>query len=335
MYKKSKLTVKIICLIASIFILIHFVEINEMKEIILNISLPLFFLIILFIVLDRVILGLKWNILLKAFNINIPKYAPIVAYFRGKVLKLFIPTEIGVDIYKTYYIRKYGVAATHVVSSIIVERFVGMLSSLAIISLLIYFLANSFMYEHTKIATIIGLIVFVGLWLILYIILGNIVSIQRTTIPGFLPCKFKRFINDFYKAITIIKEKRKHVMRYYAISIGEKLFFGTCIFFSAKSIGLEGISYFYVISASPFLALLERIPFSISAIGIREGLFIVLFRPYDIDATTAVSVALAFRSAEMCLVFICIFFWVIKGKNDTFNQNIFNLKKEVAKYNLE
>lgn len=325
--KNLAYAIKIAFIISIVFVLMRFIEINEMKRLFLQISIPLFSLIFLFATIDQIILGLKWNILLKAFNVHVPVYAPIVACLRGKVFKLFIPTSIGVDIYKSYYIKKYGYAITHIISSIIVERFVGMLSSVAIILLLFHFVSKAFIFAPSKIITIGGIVGFAGICVGLYMILGNILKIQQITIPNFFPFKLKRFINDFFKAITVIKSRRSCIMKYFVFSMGEKLFFGTCIYFSAKSIGLEEISYLYIISASPFLALLERLPFSVSAIGIREGLFVVLLRPYSIDTTTAVSVALTLRSAELCLIFVCLVFWLINGKNDKFSLDLLNLKR--------
>ena len=90
-------------------------------------------------ILDYAIMGAKWNILLRVYDVRVRVVVPIGAYFRSQVFTLFIPSVLGMDAYRAYVLKRHGGRLLSVVSSIFVERFVGMLSSLAVIGLLLPF----------------------------------------------------------------------------------------------------------------------------------------------------------------------------------------------------
>ena len=102
-------------------------------------------------------------------------------------------------------------------------------------------------------------------------------------------------------------------MVYYFASITEKLFYGTAIFLSARAVNIESVDYSYIIGATPLLALLERIPISFAAIGVREGLFVALFKPYFSDPAIPISIALVLRAVEIILIGLCFLLWIKEG----------------------
>ena len=61
-----------------------------------------------------------------------------------------------------------------------------------------------------------------------------------------------------------MKQERRNVWYFYFLSIVEKIAYGSALYFSARAIGLTELDYIYVIAATPVLALLERLPISIS-----------------------------------------------------------------------
>ena len=89
------------------------------------------------------------------------------------------------------------------------------------------------------------------------------------------------------------------------------------------------IEFLYIISAMPLLALLERLPVSIAAIGVREGLIVVLLAPYHLDPAIAVAVALVVRLGEMAMVLLCLFLWLGKHDPDNYKEGLVSISEEV------
>ncbi len=147
--------------------------------------------------------------------------------------------------------------------------------------------------------------------------------------PNFFPEGVARKLNEFLVAMTMVKDRKENVFLYYLFSIIEKIFYGTAIYFAAKSIHIVDIDYLYIISATPLLALLERLPISIAAFGVREGLFIVLFRPYFPDPTIPFTIALVLRAAEISMIIICLFLWLGRYDRQDSKREILNVDNEI------
>ena len=79
----------------------------------------------------------------------------------------------------------------------------------------------------------------------------------------------------------------------------------------AKALGAEHTPLYYLVVATPVLALLERIPISISTIGIREGLMVALLAPLGVPVAEAIAIALMLRAAETTQILLMIFVWYI------------------------
>jgi uncharacterized membrane protein YbhN (UPF0104 family) len=84
------------------------------------------------------------------------------------------------------------------------------------------------------------------------------------------------------------------------------------VYFAARAIGFSEANYLYIVAATPVLSLLEKLPVSFSTIGIREGMFVLLFAPLGINATAAISIALVLRSAEIAQIVLCSFIWLMR-----------------------
>ena len=96
------------------------------------------------------------------------------------------------------------------------------------------------------------------------------------------------------------------------------------------ALGLNQIDYLYIIASTPLLALLERLPVSISAIGVKEGLYVVLLAPYHIDPAVAIAVALVSRLAEIVMVILCSFLWLGRHDPDNFKQGLLSVSDEIS-----
>ena len=304
------IAVKIVFLIGIVFIVVKFIDFNAMAGLFSKMAIPFFILTVIICILDKTFMGFKWNLLLSVFNVKAPFWAPVVAYLRAKVLTLVTPSSIGADAYKALYLKKFDNRLIPILSSIFIERLIGALSSIAFIAALIYYPVKKFGFPHSKPIAISGLLLFLCILAIIAAAVLFAGKIKPLSFPKFIPESAARKLNEFLVAMTLVKNKKGNVFFYYLSSIIEKVFYGAAIFFAAKSIHITDIDFMYFISAAPLLALLERLPISIAAFGVREGLFIILFRPYFPDPTVPFTIALVLRAADISMIVICLFLWL-------------------------
>ncbi len=295
-----------------------------------NVSIGYFIVVFLLIIADKIIMGLKWNILLRLYDVKVPYYVPVIAYLKGRVFPVFTPSNIGIDVYKVYYVRKYNNSLSKIVSSIFIERFIGMLSSLAMISLMLSFSLRLFDIPYKEVLIGAGYFLFITITFFIFFIIPKGRSLQLTRKIKFLPVTFYRKINDFLSSLSLIKEKRIYILLYYLISVFEKVSYGLVIYFCSRSLGILDIDFLFIIAATPLVALLERIPISFSALGVREGLIVFLLKPYIESSELSFSVALVLRLAEILTILLSLILWVRRDRPAKYLNEIQSVGDEVS-----
>lgn len=320
---------KIIFGICIIVVLLRMIDINTAIELLSKVSVPFFAIVVFICTFDKVFMALKWNFLLRVFRIQVPFWVPIIAYLRGKVFVLVTPLGLGMDAYKTYYLKEHNVPVIKTVSSILIERSLGAVSSLAVVSLLLPLSLHKLQIPFQNLLIIGGFLSFIGISVVVILLIKMSHKFKNISSSKILPKKIGNKLHELIEVIEIAKDKKIYIWYYFLLSIVEKLFYGTAIYFSALSIGIHYIDYLYVISATPLLALLERLPFSFSSVGLREGLFVVLLKPYISDPTIPVTVALVLRFAEIVMMFLCSLLWLGRYDGKTYREKMLSINDEM------
>ncbi len=287
------------------------VDPGQLWALLANVSVPLFACVVLLALIDVVLMGLKWNLLLKSFDIVIGNGAAVLAYLRSRVFAFLAPSTLGVDAYKVYFLTKYhDCRVAPVASSILVERTLGLLAALAIASLLLGFSLSALGLGNVPAFYLAGLTLFAGLVFSLHLCIKYSPQMARASM-GFLPHKIARMARLLITNFSKIEHNEARVWVYFLFSILEKMVYSTGVYAAACAAGFDHISYLYVVAATPLMSLLEKLPVSFSTIGIREGMFVLLFAAVGIDATSAVSIALTLRCAELAQIALFSFIWVL------------------------
>lgn len=297
--------------LALVILLLQFVDLRSVFLMLKGANLYWFFLGVAIVIADQIFMGLKWNILLRVLGVKVSSYVPIVAYLRGRAFKYIVPSTLGIDAYKTFYLKKYHKETGTIVTSIVIERFFGIISSLMLVALLFYFFAKPLQLPIEDILLPFSLALCLSAMLCLYLLIRNIKAFTHWSLWKRLPQKFCQFLVPLFENLAVIHGKPKTLYQYLSLSVIEKLFFGLTIFACAQSLGMGESTLFYIVAATPVLALLERIPISISAIGLREGLFVAMFSPLGIPPSEAIAVALMLRAVEIFQIILLIFIWYI------------------------
>lgn len=309
------------------------IDVDQFIELMGQISIPFFLLVLLVVIFDQGFMGAKWNFLLHVFNVKVPFWVPVLAYLRGRIFMFVAPSSLGLDAYKLYCVRKYHKKSSPIVSSIIIERSFGMLSSLAIVLLLLPFSIHVFDFAYKDYIVLISITGFIALCLVLHFIQTHADLVLKLRFPRFFPEKIHALLDSFVINIAKLKHGRLQVWIYFVLSIAEKTSYGLAVYLSARAIGLTEPGPLLIISIAPVVALLERLPISVSAIGIREGLFVILFAPFYDDITIPITISLVLRSAEMMQVLVFLLPWFIGRKHQAIEEELHLVETEYKDIN--
>ncbi len=285
---------KLLVSLLLLLFLLRFVNQREMAELLKNIHWP--FLIGYFALnfFDRLIMAYKWKILLEAKEISCSWKKLIVVYFKGTFWGNLVPTSLGGDAIRAYELSKNTHTGVDVVSSIIMERFLGFLSS-AVMAIMVIPLLLFFVPDFPRILFWLLLLFFsAGIFFLVLLMRGGGPPALKNWLTK-LPWAGK--ISQITSSFVLYRNHPRALGRFFLWSFGEQLVPILTIYFLVLTLGLP-VPFSFLVPIIPIAQFFARIPISLSGFGIQEGLFITLFSFFGISTTIAFTSGVGFQSGK-------------------------------------
>lgn len=267
-----KIILKIIVSVGLILILVNKMDIDGLLSILKRVNIYLLLIAGGLYFISQAISSYRWKVLLDSPI----SYARVFSYyFIGCFFNNFLPTSIGGDVVKTYYIYKENENLGKSMASVFIDRYVGLGGLLSIATLGIILVWKGI--EATPVRWIYGLsmsgFIFVS-------------SIMWAVDWG----GFIRKLRVFYEPLMSYRKRKKLLLLGFGISLIIQLLVISGVYFVGLGIGVNvGFGYFAVLF--PLATLVTMIPVSISGIGVREGAMAYLFGLVGIRVEAAVSMS--------------------------------------------
>lgn len=280
---------KLLISLLLLLFLLRFVNQKELALLLKNLAWP--YLIGYFVLhfFDRLIMAYKWKILLKVKEIPCSFKQLIVVYFKGTFLGNILPTSLGGDAVRAYELSKNTKTGIDVISSIIMERFLGFLSSalMAIMVIPLFF----FLVPNFPRSLLILLLFFLSAGILFLVLLmrGEGPPILKNLLAR-LPGSGK--IHQISSSFVLYRHHPRALVKFFLWSFGEQLLPILTVFALVLALGLK-VPFYYLILIIPLAQFFARIPVSLSGFGIQEGLFIALFSFFGISTTMAFTLGFA------------------------------------------
>jgi len=297
---------KLLVSLGLIIFLLRFVNGQELWEITRRIRWPFAAVYFALNFLDRLIMAYKWKILLDAKGIPCSFGRLIVIYFQGTFWGNLFPSTLGGDAVRAYELTRDGAWATDVISSVIMERFIGFLSS-AVMALMVapffFFFAPSFP------PLLLGLLIAflaTGIVLLLLVIRGSVPpSLQR--LLSRLPWTAK--IGDIAASFVRYGRHTRELTRFFLWSFGEQILPVFTFYFLALTLD-RPLPLSALILIIPMAQFFARIPVSLSGFGVQEGLFVALFSFFGLSSTQAFALGFASNLGNLLVGLPGAFFYL-------------------------
>jgi uncharacterized protein (TIRG00374 family) len=258
-----------------------------------------FHLLILAIVLDAlgvIISAKKWQILLHSKLIHIPYARILKHYYIGVFFNAFLPTTIGGDAVKSYYLSKELDKRIEAFSSVIMERLTGLIAIVLIGTCAI--IAGYSLIPHD--ALIIAILVIVPGPFLLMVLIFKFNAVEKIISRPF----FSRFPRITEIIVDANKSLREYSSMKYALGISlaiSFLYHILLIFINyvlALALGLDiGIFYFFVFV--PVTEILILLPITIQGFGVRSGSYITLFSQVGISSPSAFALGFSMQMVKV------------------------------------
>lgn len=235
------------------------------------------------------VVAYRWGLLLRARRLPIPLSRAASLYFIGNFFNNFLPTSIGGDAVRAYSASGDLNNRADAFASVFIERFVGLF---AIVTMaLAGLLAIALQFEQPYIVP--ATVVLFALMLAAFPVMFSRWWVER----------FKRV----FERVTVFdigyRAARLHEILYqygaarytllanFGLSVLYQGLIAVMNVFIARSLGLP-IPPLYFLVFVPIIATVSMFPFSINALGIREGGYVLLFAQIGRPAVEALALSL-------------------------------------------
>ncbi len=234
------------------------------------------------VVLDRVVMAAKWRLLLTAQGVARSLGALVRSYFVATFYGSFLPTGVGGDVIRIMQVSGGKERALAVTASVVMERLLGLIASAALIVLT---LGGFVLGTRRDLAPLLGLaLAAVGLGV------GGLALALHGPWHDRLPAPIARFATAF----RVYRGHHGALARFSAWSFLEQLIPVVAAYCMARALGYGlGLPVFLLVI--PLDLFVSRIPISVDAIGIREGLYVALFGQAGLSPSEAFLLALVGR----------------------------------------
>lgn len=257
-----------------------------------GLDLPLYALAGGFFFLGVVLRSLRWQTMLRDFDIN-PSLGQLVAiYTIGIFFDNLLPTSMGGDVVRALELRRESQRGVEAVSSVLANRLMGMFSMATVGTVALAAYPGIFPAYVTWVVAGFALAIVIGVWIVRRDVL--------TWLSGKLPFARRALDHPKLRALHATAAAYSIGTLVRAFLVAAPFTFSLIVtqFVVARALGVKlGIQYFAV--AAPVIGATTMLPISFNGLGVREGVYQILFTSVGVAASAAVAMSLAFYGLRL------------------------------------
>jgi len=294
-----------------IFILIIF-KIDIFKLFRILSDLNYFYLILAYVFVPAILFvkAYRWNYLKKKQKIIYNLKNSFLMYCAGTYIGILTPGRLG-ELSKIAYLKNNQCSIGKASVSVLLDRLAD-LFSLLILSFLGMF-AFFYFFQNIILTLIFG-IIFISILTIILLRTNLIYIFLKKIFNILIPKKYQKswrlnyqdFIND------LKKYRLKNYLFVCLITLVSWLIYYYQIFFLAKSMGINNISFFYLAITVTIAAFITLLPISILGLGTREAVLILLLSVFQISQEQIISFSFLILSLSIISGLTGLICWLIK-----------------------
>lgn len=217
--------------------------------------------------------SVRLKIISRAQKINVVFTQAIYLNFVGYFFNNFLPSAIGGDFIKAYYLSKKTETKMHAYTSIFIDRAIGLLTMVFMAFCAVIFAGASAVNDMVR--YLIYGITLASLVVILFVINRGFAKKMSWFLRFLKP--LKQPLGNAYNILHKYARHRSILTQSIVISVASQSLFFISMAFLSMSIGF-GIPLIEIFLRMPIIGILSLIP-SINGLGVREGSTVVFFGP--------------------------------------------------------
>lgn len=267
------------------------VPLDELKGLLTSIRPDLFAVVFVLTFGNTVISALKWRTFLRAAGVRIPLGSLVATYMTASFFNLFLPSNIGGDVYRVYDVRRSTGRGFDSLASVFADRLSGLLA-LFVLGLVFSLAGIRFLPDPRVVA--IPAVLCAG-------VLGLVWMLRRQTplhrllaLSGLERVDaVRRVAERFLSAISLYDRRPGLAARVMALSLLFQMSIIFSIWLLSRALGLE-IRFLYFCIFVPVISVMEALPISIFGLGVRDAAYVFFFGQVGVERVEALSMAVVY-----------------------------------------
>lgn len=251
--------------------------------------------------LDRLLMSWKWIRLLRSRGESIPLLAATRIYCASMVWGMFLPATVGADAVRAVCADREGVRLREAIASILVERAVGVVASLALGAFgLLVFARRAEVSIELERALVITVLLGATAALAVGISLGEGArsQLERWIYRPFAGRAIVGKLERLHRSYAEYRSHPRELAIFFALSLLEQVVPALAVLVVARALGAE-LPALLGIGAVAIAYGVARIPISLGGIGVLEAALVGLLALAGTTPERALAIAIATRLLEI------------------------------------
>jgi uncharacterized membrane protein YbhN (UPF0104 family) len=236
-------------------------------------------------ILDRVLMAVKWRVLLTARGVRMPLSTAVRAYFASSFAGLFLPVTVGADAVRIFASRQYG--AAEVTASIVVERVLGAASVVAVALAGCALIAGAL--TDLALRPIVIAMVAIGVAVTMAFPASLWLATRWSAAGG--PDGSGSLVRRVATAYSAYSGHPVALSMFFLLSVLESLIPALIAFVVARGLQVEAPFWIFM-AAMPIALMVARLPISLGGFGVQEISFVYLAGLVGLRASDAAATML-------------------------------------------
>jgi glycosyltransferase 2 family protein len=257
--------------------------------------LPVFVII----TVDRCWMSGKWHYLLRQLGVHIRFLDALRVYYTSWVVGTAMSWQLGGDLARVVEVGRSSGRPALVAASVVLEKIVGA-AALGLWATAAVLLLNA--HHHlapSDVAWPLAVAAALALLALPFAVTAPPVVRAVRALLSRAPAALRaRKLDGTLERLALFAAAPRVVATFFALTIGEQVVPIVTVTVLAHALRLA-LPVIVVMAVIPISSFFTRLPLSVDALGVREGLYVYLFGLFGVTATEALALALASRVMDL------------------------------------
>ncbi|MDH5509069.1 MAG: flippase-like domain-containing protein [Nitrospinota bacterium] len=277
------------------------VDVRPLMELAAGASIPLVALAFTMIFIDQAVTAFAWGRMLAAGGYVIPYKDTLRVTLAADFIGLAIPSGMGADMVRVVGLSRYIKSSSHALSSLFAFRVMGLGQTITIAAIVLMVFPDELPEDpmFSLLKTIVISLFFLGVLGLLF--MGRIERFLEVIAPRTRLEPLMLKIRDLYSTFLFYLSHKDALAAAFIGDLYVQFAKILSIYIVALALGFDvGPTPFFILV--PVVNILVLLPVSLAGLGVREGMYVILFAHVGLSAAQCLTMSLLGFGVNMLMV---------------------------------